>query len=464
MKDAATTSDDILTPFERLGLAAVTFERTSATLLASTTAARGLLGEAAEFLDEWLRFVHPSDRAPTKGRIADNRSGSLTVRLSSDNVMFRPLRFELRPVGPLTFALVTEPAVSAGEAKLNALLHALPFEVWERDEEGVLVSQNVRAQTHWDGHLGNVVDDLPLLPDTLLVWKDMIARAMRGETVRMPHDYIVGGVAVSRLHVLAPVRDGERIRGIVGVNIDVTAMKRVEAKLALTQETLVKAERLAALGELAAVVAHEVRNPLASIFNSLSSLKRQLTLEGDAAVLFGILQEEAERLNRTVADLLSYVRPLEPERRPEDLVELARDALRQGMHTLPPGRPPIEAEVVAPTSIPLFRGDPVLLRIAFVNLIVNAVQAMPDGGRLIVELSTRRYKERDAIVIDVYDTGKGIPQDAIGRVFEPFFTTRASGTGLGLALVRRIVEAHDGTVRAESDPQSGARFTIVLPR
>ncbi|MEO8799092.1 MAG: ATP-binding protein, partial [Polyangiaceae bacterium] len=108
--------------------------------------------------------------------------------------------------------------------------------------------------------------------------------------------------------------------------------------------------------------------------------------------------------------------------------------------------------------------DPVLLRIAFVNLIVNAVQAMPEGGKLIVELSSTRDKERDAIAIDVYDTGKGIPQDAIGRVFEPFFTTRASGTGLGLALVRRIVEAHDGTVRAESDPRSGARFTIILPR
>ncbi|MEO8796358.1 MAG: ATP-binding protein [Polyangiaceae bacterium] len=464
MNDAAMTADDILAPFERLGLAAVTFERTSATLLASTTAARALLGESAEYLDEWLRFVHPSDRAPTKERIADNRSGSLTVRLTSDNTRFRPLHFELRPLGALTFALVTEPALGAGEAKLNALLHALPFEVWERDEEGVLVNQNVHAQKHWDGYLGNVIDDLPLLPDTLLVWKDMIARAMRGETVRMPHDYIVGGVAVSRLHVLAPVRDGERIRGIVGVNIDVTAIKRIEAKLALAQETLVKAERLAALGELAAVVAHEVRNPLASIFNSLSSLKRQLTLDGDAAILFGILQEEAERLNRTVADLLSYVRPLEPERRPEDLVELARDALRQGMHTLPPGRPPIDAEVVAPASIPSFLGDPVLLRIAFVNLIVNAVQAMPEGGKLVVELSCTHDKERDAIVIDVHDTGKGIPQDAIGRVFEPFFTTRASGTGLGLALVRRIVEAHDGTVRAASDPRSGARFTIILPR
>ncbi|HEX7667674.1 MAG TPA: ATP-binding protein, partial [Polyangiaceae bacterium] len=422
--DASTTADDdILAPFERLGLAAVTFDRGSAALLGSTTAARELFGEAVDFLDEWLRFVHPADREPVRSRILSHRSGHLTLRVTNDNVTFRALRLELRPAGNVVFALATEPTMGAGEAKLGALLQALPFEVWERDENGVLVSQNAQAQKHWDAHLGNVVDDFPLPPDTIAIWKDMNARAMRGEIVRMPHDYVVGGVTVSRLHVLAPVRDGDRIRGIVGVNIDVTSMKAAEAKLALAQETLVKAEKLAALGELAAVVAHEVRNPLAAIFNSLSSLKRQLTLEGDAAILFSILEEESARLNRTVADLLAYVRPLEPERRPEDLVELARDALRQGLHTLPAGRPTIDAEVVASRAIAPFVGDPVLLRIALVNLIINATQAMPDGGRLVVELSPTQENEREAVAIDVHDTGRGIPQEAIARVFEPFFTT-----------------------------------------
>ena len=453
---------DLLAAFDTLALPAVAVDRRTLAIVGTSEVARKIVGDGEGAFQNWAARIHREDRARITSILRDGNAGHAIVRVGHENVAYKTLQLELRPIDDMLFITWSEGVGDSGEPELDALLAALPFDVWQRDDRGRLVRQNYAGENNWHAKLGSSIEEMGLPPDVTAMWRDMNERVLRGEVLRVPQDYQVAGRTVSHMHLLAPVRKHGRICGVVGVNIDVTAIKQAEAELARTQEELVKTERLAALGELAAVVAHEVRNPLASIFNSLSSLRRQLTLRGDAAILFGILEEEAERLNRTVGDLLNYVRPLEPERREEDLVELARDAVRQV--TSQTGRASIEAEISAKTEIAPFLGDPVLLRIALVNLVVNAVQAMPDGGRVTVELDAARVGERDAVSITVRDTGRGIPPQDLARVFEPFFTTRPSGTGLGLALVRRIVEAHDGTITAASDPPRGASFTIVLPR
>jgi signal transduction histidine kinase len=462
-------ADALLDTLESLDFPALALRPGTIDLVGINATAAKLLGDATR----WLEHVHPSDRARVEEAC---RAGSerVELRATSDHLAFRRLQLELRRREDFTLGVLIEPfAGSSSEPELEALLEALPFEVWERDIDGVLIRQNATGLRNWGAKLGGRVEDMGLDASTCKLWHELNARALAGEIVSWPVDYEVGGKQVNYINVIAPVRDGARIRGVVGVNVDVTATREAERRsaelvvelsrsldeLAYAQSTLVRRERLAALGELAAVVAHEVRNPLAAIYNSLSTLKKRLTFDRDAAILFGIIEEEAARLNRTVSDLLGYVRPLQPDRRPEDLVELTREVVRQKLEATPQ----IESEVSVSAPIEPVSADAVLMRIALVNLVTNAVQAMPQGGKLTVTLSASRHGQRAAIAIAVRDTGRGIPRDVLPRVFEPFFTTRASGAGLGLAVVRRIVEAHDGVVTAESDGHEGTVFTVLLP-
>ena len=232
-------------------------------------------------------------------------------------------------------------------------------------------------------------------------------------------------------------------------------------ELAHTQAELVKHERLAALGELAAVMAHEVRNPLGVIFNSLTSLKRGVAPSSDHQMLLQIIGEEADRLNRIVGDLLDFARPYEAQKKPISLEAIIGSAVDAAMAAVPAA----SAKVVVqfPAELPLFQIDGHLVRQAFVNLVVNALQAMPRGGVVTVRA---RPEERGGELwarIEVRDEGDGIPAATAERIFQPFFTTKATGTGLGLAVVKRIIDAHHGQVTVLSRPEGGTTFTIRLP-
>ena len=228
------------------------------------------------------------------------------------------------------------------------------------------------------------------------------------------------------------------------------------AELERAQHRLIQRERLAALGELSAVVAHEVRNPLGVIFNSLGSLRRLVRPTGDAKLLLDIVGEEADRLNRIVGDLLDFARPSTPDLRPERLEQVVEEAV--GAALVPK---PADVEIARDhdPALPPVIMDARLVRQAVLNIAVNAVQAMPRGGRLT--LRTRR--SGDAVVLEIEDTGAGIPAEVSARIFEPFFTTKASGTGLGLAVVKRIVEGHGGTIAVRNQPGSGAVFSLSFP-
>ncbi|BDG03040.1 GAF domain-containing protein [Anaeromyxobacter oryzae] len=232
-------------------------------------------------------------------------------------------------------------------------------------------------------------------------------------------------------------------------------LRRSYAELAHAQRQLIQQERLAALGELSAVVAHEVRNPLGVIFNSLGSLRRMIRPQGDAKMLLDIVGEEADRLNRIVGDLLDFARPSTPTVRPEPLDRVVDEAVAAA---LAQNQTPIQVRR-EPGELSLVPVDARLVRQAVLNVAVNAVQAMPRGGTLTV----RTQREDRAALLEIEDTGAGIPEEVRNRIFEPFFTTKASGTGLGLAVVKRIVDGHGGEVSVRSRPGMGTVFSLRFP-
>ena len=218
-------------------------------------------------------------------------------------------------------------------------------------------------------------------------------------------------------------------------------------------------ERLAALGNMAAGVAHEIKNPLNAVSMGLQRLRSEFKpLEaGEYWHFIDLMQGEVQRLNTIVEQFLSLARPLplKPERlRADELLrELAAlveaDAKSGGVRLV----------LSIPEDLPLIVADRDHLKQVMLNLILNGLQAMPDGGTLTLEAGATR----ETLTLSVADTGQGIPPEVLSRIFDPYFTTRTNGLGLGLAIARRIVEGHRGRIEVESEPGRGSRFRVALP-
>ena len=235
----------------------------------------------------------------------------------------------------------------------------------------------------------------------------------------------------------------------------ISEVKRLQGELASANVALQRSRRLAALGEMAAGIAHEIRNPLSSIQLYVDLLGRDLTDQPESGELVGRIGEAVRGLDAIVIDVLTFAREMHV--RPitgavGELFERALDATR----------PMIEQRGVRVVLIGGDNGqtlpyDPELMHRALVNLIRNALEAMERGGTLTLAAET----DGEAVRLDVRDTGPGISNDNIDRIFNPFFTTRTTGTGLGLAIVHRIIDAHGGTIGVHND--AGAVFTLTLP-
>jgi signal transduction histidine kinase len=236
-------------------------------------------------------------------------------------------------------------------------------------------------------------------------------------------------------------------------------LRRSYEDLRATQEELVKKEQLAMVGELAAVIAHEVRNPLAIIANAGAGLRKQAISWEDRETLLAILDEETSRLNRLVSDLLRYARPVNVQRSQMALGDLLDRALAPASRETKR----IRIELLKEAHEGHIWGDANLLRQVFDNLIDNACQAMGGGGTLTVRIRASQDEGVDGLAVDIIDTGEGMDTQVRSRALDPFFTTRPSGTGLGLAIVDRIVEAHGGNLRIESHTGEGTTVTVFLP-
>jgi signal transduction histidine kinase len=233
------------------------------------------------------------------------------------------------------------------------------------------------------------------------------------------------------------------------------SVNRMTERLLDAQSALVRAEKLATVGRLGAGIAHEVGNPLAAIGNYLEVLRRR----GVDPEIVAAMGREAGRIDAIVRGLLDYARPRTVPREPVDVGALAMGAVEllrvQGV--LKDDSVAVEAD----PATPLVAGDPVALEQVLVNLLLNAVDAAGDGGRVRV----RTGPSQGGAEVVVTDSGPGVREADAARIFEPFFTTKepGRGTGLGLAIVQRVVEDHGGRVSVRRGPAGGAEFTVLFP-
>jgi two-component system NtrC family sensor kinase len=226
-----------------------------------------------------------------------------------------------------------------------------------------------------------------------------------------------------------------------------------------SQAQLIQAEKMAAIGRLAASIAHEINNPLQAIHNTIHlAMTDRLSVEKRGEYL-GMAQKEVERLIEIVQRMLEFYRPSKGGIVQTDVNQLLRDALAIADKRLQHGNIRISARFAE--KLPLISGVPDQLTQVFLNIIINAVEAMPDGGELRV--GTLLTDDRRWILVAFQDSGPGLTAEQIAHIFEPFYTTKPSGTGLGLAISYGIVERHSGTIEVSSQPGQGATFVVRLP-
>lgn len=311
---------------------------------------------------------------------------------------------------------------------IDDVLHSLPVGVATIDGSGIVMPQNEVAAT--------------LLPPDL-------SNAMRMGAAMITNEYQVGGrivnVKVSPLRNAASVAHEQ-----VLVLEDVTEPRRLQAQIR-------QAERLNALGRLAAGLAHEIRNPLAIVRATAQLLEQQLLGRLEVARHLEVLTTESDRIEHLVGELVAYAQPQHPRRTLIDVNGIVAEVVR-GLEAVAEQHR-VQLQVIG-MPLPLVQGDHEQLRQALVNLVLNAIQASPSGTAVVVSASA----DGNQVCMRVTDAGPGVAQPLRSIIFDPFFTTREGGMGLGLAHVARIVEDHGGTITVEGEAGQGATFVVCLPQ
>ncbi|MFQ5648685.1 MAG: nitrogen regulation protein NR(II) [bacterium] len=282
-----------------------------------------------------------------------------------------------------------------------------------------------------------------------------------------PFDDVVAVVVVQAsagfFDMLRGFQRGLILGGIVSVAVVVvfsTFLFWAISLLMKTHESLRKAERLAAMGQMAATVAHEIRNPLGIIKGTADVLKSKYDSSEEPDELFEYIPSEVRRLNRLVSDFLTFARDRDLERTATDLKSSVEKSLVSLEDEVRQANVTVEKEF---DELPEVRHDEDAVNQLILNLALNAVQAMNGGGTIAIRLKNeRRKKGRHYVKVEIEDTGCGFEVEG-DRVFEPFYTTKTSGSGLGLAICKRLVEKHEGWIEVESEKGKGTKIRVYLP-
>jgi nitrogen-specific signal transduction histidine kinase len=267
-------------------------------------------------------------------------------------------------------------------------------------------------------------------------------------------------------YTLSQVKDDDgRAVGAVLFFKDLTQVEQLEERERLR-------DRLASLGEMAAGIAHELKNPLAGIEVMAGLLRRQVPESPDAQSLLADIISESKLANAIVVEMLEYVRPIRLQVERTDIGEVLQQAVTLAEGKAPRGKISLHLDVEP--GLPMLDGDAHQLCQVFTNLLTNAFEALDGRGRITIKaaaditepdpaFSTEDPSPAPSIVVEVIDDGPGIPGDLSDRIFVPFFTTKPKGSGLGLSIVRKIVDAHEGRIDLSSGPDTGTRFRVTLP-
>ncbi len=302
--------------------------------------------------------------------------------------------------------------------------------------------------------LGRPIADIIRVPEVLRVLTgafEMHLLANRAELRLRPSNKVIG-------YTLSLVRDDDdRVVGVSMFFKDLTRVEQLEERERLR-------DRLAALGEMAAAIAHEVKNPLAGIEVMAGLLRRKVEKPETQKVLSDIIHE-AKMANGIVQEVLEFVRPIRLQVERTRIVDAVQGAVQAAGHKATRGD--IAVDIAVADDLPDIEADAYQLSQLFTNLVTNAFEAMNGRGRVTITATPARVEDglngRDAVSIEVVDDGPGMAADVADRVFGPFFTTKAQGSGLGLAIVRKIVDAHDGQIDLQTRAGVGTRVRITLP-
>jgi signal transduction histidine kinase len=285
----------------------------------------------------------------------------------------------------------------------------------------------------------NSVFDLHLLPN-------------RAELRLRPSGKVIG-------YTLGLVKDDSG--QVIGASMffkDLTRVEQLEERERLR-------DRLAAVGEMAAALAHEVKNPLAGIEVMAGLLRRKVADAPDAQSVLTDIIAEAKMANAIVQEVLEFVRPIRLQVERTAVAEAVQSAIQ--LADTKARRGDITVAVRVPDALPLIQGDRYQLTQLFTNLLTNAYEAMEGRGRITISAAgvaiSDGADEREAVLVEVADEGPGMAPELAERVFKPFFTTKPHGSGLGLAIVRKIVDAHDGSIDLQTAPGQGTKIRVTLP-
>ncbi len=381
----------------------------------------------------------------------------------------------------ITDRKMAEEEIRESREKFRNLVETTSDWVWEIDTDGVYVYSNPKLRDILGFESEDVIGKSPLdlmPPEEVKRIADIFAKIIASqkpfsclENTNLHKD---GHTVVLETSGVPSFNPDGTLRGYVGVDRDITERKKAEEEIRKlneelelkveertrqlldAQDELVRKEKLATLGQVAGIVGHELRNPLGVMNNAVYFLKTTLSEADETTTEYlGIIHDEIACAERIVSDLLDSVRTKPPHPEPVSIAELINKSVDNCRIT-----ENIIMALELPDSLPMVRVDTQQMKQVFVNLINNAVDAMPEGGTLAI--NAQEDKENRALRITVSDTGTGIAPENMEKLFQPLFTTKARGIGLGLTVVKNLAEANGGRVAVESGLGEGTKFTVVL--
>ncbi len=356
----------------------------------------------------------------------------------------------------------TEEALRDSQAQLLAAIETWPFDFWVVDTDGRYLLVNSALKRNWGvDPTGRHPRELAIDEDILHVWIDNNTRALSGELVEGEVEYNRNGERKVFYNIIAPIRQGSVIQGSTGINIDITYFKK------WTEESQ-RIQKLESIELMAGGIAHDFNNILTVITGGitmarLASENQQVTRYLDFA------EKAAQQAKNLTTRLLSFTRGEKPDKK----IILPAAFLEETVGFALTGSPVVADYVLPPDLYPI-EVDTTQFCQVISNLVINAVQSMPGGGRVTVraanipEAKTRRHPELPDnhpafLEISISDNGTGIPEEHLTRIFDPYFTTKGQGTGLGLTVAYSIVRNHNGHLKVDSQVSEGTTFRILLP-
>ena len=359
-------------------------------------------------------------------------------------------------------------AVTVGDRFFRDMVASMRNGVLAVTRDGAIAVMNPEAYRIF-GLVPNPADIGRAYADVLRMHPDMVRVMVSAfELSHLPNRVELRLKSTGRVigYTLSLIRDeaGE-IAGAALFFKDLTRVEQLEERERLR-------DRLAALGEMAAAMAHELKNPLAGIEVMAGLLRRKLGDSPDAQSIIADIISEAKMANATVVEMLDYVRPVRLERGRTSIAQVLHTAV--SMAESKARRGDVEVELAVPEDLPAIQGDEHQLCQVFTNLVINAFEAMNGEGRIRISAWAGTVEQEHTqrgdglasvpmLIVEIADDGPGIPDELKDRVFNAFFTTKAQGSGLGLAIVRKIIDAHDGRIDVTSSSGQGTRFTVTLP-